>query len=92
MPDPPGAVYSEHSDANAAIGKLREVANTLKAFGDASLGREDERQNVLDATMERIAELEYLAPAEEWRDALDAFRLNLIDRDELLMKTLGVRA
>jgi hypothetical protein len=88
-------VTSEDDDAEAAIAKLREVAKFLKAQGDRNASLERINFGLRDQNSDLEHEVSTLQselrPEGEWADALDLFRLDLIDRDELLERTLGVR-
>lgn len=84
-----GKVVTEHEEANAAIGQLRDIAGVLKKVGDEALARSDARvqklQDELEGQTRHIAEMEH--EEEEFVRLLDAvadFDRGVIDRDELL--------
>lgn len=88
-------VLSENPDANGVIEALREAARTVKALGDqadAQAKHIDELQSAAEHLQSAAQRGEdAMLQLESWRDQLDRFRLDLIDKDELLRETIQAR-
>jgi hypothetical protein len=93
-------VVTKHEDAAKAIDTLRGVAQVLKQVGDecVQLKEGNERVAALEAEADKLraenAELSQEAEEStgriiDWRDLLEDFRRGLVDKDELLERTVG---
>lgn len=86
---------SEHERAERVIVALREAAQEVKALGDEVIALETATATYRDAIYDLEAEKgdleEEVKAPRSWEDDLNAFRLEIIDRDELLARTIGLR-
>lgn len=74
---------TEHSEANVAIAYLRQCAGTLKKLGDHVLdleGQLTEKDAEVAVDRAELAEIKGL---------LEDFRRGIVEKDELLEKTVG---
>jgi hypothetical protein len=97
MSDQPEKVTTKHQLAEETIGKLRGIAETLKFLGDQNTELGDRRDRLERQVEDLQLEVHEQASAREdnehdvtsLRRLVDDFRLEIIDREELLEKVLG---
>lgn len=86
-------VVTEHEEAAKAIESLRGVAQSLKRIGDElvqSKGLVDEWRGKVETLEREVSEVAAdQVTLESWGDLLEDFRRGIVDRDELLERTVG---
>lgn len=89
-------VVTEHPEAAKAIEGLREIAKALKVVGDENVQLKAGSERIatlegeVDTLGQKLIELQGDGDRlEEWSDLLEDFRRGLVDRDELLERTIG---
>jgi predicted nucleic acid-binding Zn-ribbon protein len=86
-------VHTEHKKANEAIESLRAVAATLQQVGNELTHTTTDKKKLEEEVTkltEQVAEMEeQVALGGEALEALEDFKRDLCDRDELLQRTVG---
>jgi hypothetical protein len=95
MPQPEGKVNSDHALADKVIKSLREAALVVKQMGDDDL--EDARRitdlegKVEVFERESADQEDAISQLADWRELIGDFGRDIIDKNELLRRTIHER-